>query len=167
MAALVKYEFMCRAIAEAKAVDEVKGYPGQGEAMRVYARQAKNRKLEIDAAEIRLRAERRLGEMIRFQKQTVGLNPGARGNPGGRGAKIVSFPGGRAHPILADVGVDHKLSSRAQKLAGLSANDFEARVASWRNKTERERRGTCGNRLRYRPHDVGSWHKTDMVRCPN
>lgn len=138
MNALVKYDFMCRAIAEAMAVDEVKAIRDKAEAMRVYARQAKNRKLEIDAAEIRLRAERRLGEMICFQKKTAGLNPGARGNPRGRGAKIVSFQNGRAHPTLATVGIDYKLSSRAQKLAGLSANDFEGRVAKWRSKTEQD-----------------------------
>ena len=38
---------------------------------------AKNRHLEIDAAEIRIRAEHRLGELIRAQKETVGV--GTRG----------------------------------------------------------------------------------------
>lgn len=32
--------------------------------MRTYARQAKNRELEVDAAEIPFRAERRLGELL-------------------------------------------------------------------------------------------------------
>ena len=35
-----------------------------------------NRQLEVDAAEIRMRAERRLGELIRAQKETVGLAKG-------------------------------------------------------------------------------------------
>ena len=47
-------------------------------AMQAYARQAKNRELEIYAAEIRMRAERRLGELIRAQKATVGLANGKR-----------------------------------------------------------------------------------------
>jgi hypothetical protein len=38
--------------------------------------------LEADAAEIRLRAERRLGLMIEAQKETVGLNEGGRPKPG-------------------------------------------------------------------------------------
>jgi hypothetical protein len=36
--------------------------------------QAKNKQREVNAAEIRMRAERRIGEMIRAQKETVGLN---------------------------------------------------------------------------------------------
>jgi hypothetical protein len=48
-------------------------------------RQAKNRDLEVDAAEIRIRAERRLGELIKAQKETEGLNQGAA--PGKTGLK--------------------------------------------------------------------------------
>jgi len=36
----------------------------------------KKRNLEADAIEIRLRAERRLGQMISVQKETVGLATG-------------------------------------------------------------------------------------------
>jgi hypothetical protein len=41
--------------------------------MRAYARQAKNKQIEIDASEIRFRAERRLGELMAAQRETVGL----------------------------------------------------------------------------------------------
>jgi hypothetical protein len=44
--------------------------------MQAYTRQIKNKQLEIDAAEIRIRAERRLGEMMREQKETIGLANG-------------------------------------------------------------------------------------------
>ena len=36
--------------------------------MRVYARQAKNKQLEIEAAEIRIRAEHRVGEIMTAQR---------------------------------------------------------------------------------------------------
>jgi hypothetical protein len=47
-------------------------------AMRAYARQAKNKQLEADAAEVRFRAERRIGELMAAQRATVGLNGGGR-----------------------------------------------------------------------------------------
>ena len=48
----------------------------KAEAMRAYARQSRNRQLEIDASEIRFRAERRVGELVQEQKSVVGLNEG-------------------------------------------------------------------------------------------
>ena len=77
----------------------------------VYAKQAKNRGLEVDAAEVRMRVERRLGEIIKAQKDTVGL---AKPGP-----KIATNKVARYLPTLADVGVSHNLSSRAQKLTAV------------------------------------------------
>ena len=66
--ALSRYDVACRALAAAKAVDDVMEIVAHADAVRVYARQAKNRQMEIDAAEIRIRAERRLGELMAAQK---------------------------------------------------------------------------------------------------
>lgn len=100
--------------------------------MRAYARQAKNKQLEVDAAEIRIRSERRLGEMLAQQKETVGLAPG------GRPKKTPSRREEVSQPALAEVGIDHKLSSRAQKLAAVPEREFEADVAEWREKVAAE-----------------------------
>jgi hypothetical protein len=52
------------ALAECRTIDEVKDLHDKAEAMRAYGRMANDVQLEIDASEIRLRAERRLGQML-------------------------------------------------------------------------------------------------------
>src|SRR6516165_5261407 len=82
MTTLVHYDAACRALAEARQVDEVKDTRDKGIAMATYARQAKNRDLEADAVEIRMRATRKLDQLRQAQKGSVGLATG--GEHGGR-----------------------------------------------------------------------------------
>lgn len=138
--ALVKYDAACRAVAEAKATDEAKDLRDKAEAMRVYARQAKNKGLEVDAAEIRMRAERRLGELIKKQKDTVGLNRGGWPTCGAKEEPQV--------PTLAEAGIDKKLSSRAQKLAAVPEAEFEGLIDEWRGRVEKENERVTTNLLR-------------------
>jgi len=127
---LVKYDAACRAIAAAKSVDEVLLIRDKAQAIAAAARIAKNHGMEIDAAEIRIRAERRLGEMIGEQKRTVGLNPGTRPNRQ-HGGTMQEPPSDK--PTLAAVGIDKKLSSRAQAIASIPQEDFEATLAEHRD----------------------------------
>lgn len=144
MSNLVKYDAACRAIAEARTVDEAKGLKDKAAAMQAYARQSKNKQMEIDAAEIRMRAERRLGELIKWQKETVGLNKGGNPNlPTGSKKEPVEKP-----PTLAEVGIDKKLSSRAQKMAAVPEDKFEEMVGEWREKVEQETERVSTNLLR-------------------
>jgi hypothetical protein len=77
---LIRYDAMCHAIAEARAVDEVKDVRDKARALELYYAQAKNRDAEVQAAEIRNRAETRCGELIREQQQAGEL---ARPKAGG------------------------------------------------------------------------------------
>ncbi len=66
---LVRYQAMCKAIADCHSVDEVKGLRDKAKALEVYAQQAQNFEAERKACEIRIRAERRAGELLREMKE--------------------------------------------------------------------------------------------------
>lgn len=134
---LVKYDQACRALAAAHAVDEVKEIRDTAEAIRSYARQAGNKQLEIEASEIRFRAERRIGELMEFKRETGTMAVGAKGNPGGRGAKIVRVGSGPAQ-TLSDVGVGKHLADRARKYAAIPSEKFEQLMATRRQGIARE-----------------------------
>ena len=101
---LAKYEAACRAVAEVSKAKEIRD---KAVAMAVYARQAKNKELEIDAELIRSQAERRLGQLIERQWATEGK---ASGRPKIPSEEVVISPKAK----LADAGIDWKLSSRAR-----------------------------------------------------
>jgi len=119
--ALSRYDVACRALAEAKAVDDIVEIVGQANAVHAYARQAKNRQLEIDAAEIRIRAERRLGELMAAQKATVGAAKG--GGDRKSDHRVGRKPSDR--PTLAEAGIDKNLAHRARTYAAVPQDQFE------------------------------------------
>lgn len=122
MTQLVRYEQARSALAEARSVDEVKDIRDKAEAMRAYARMANDTQLESDATELRLRAERRLGQMLDAEKQAGRLGKGIR--------KCTN----EEHLTLEDVGIDRKLSARSQKIGGIGEQAFEAMVESMRDR---------------------------------
>ena len=139
---LIRYDAACHALAEAKAVDEVRKIRDVSEAMRAYAKQAKNKQLEIDAAEIRFRAERRIGELMQAQRDTVGL---ANGGDAMR-ARVKSGP--EVRPSLAEAGIDKHLADRARKLAAVPAAEFEGMVGEWRGRVQQETERVKTNLIR-------------------
>lgn len=82
---------------------------------------AKDKTFEVDAAEIRMRAVRRLGEMLAAQKAQGGLSKGQLK----QGPVVVTDDRGKSAPKLADAGISKDLSSRAQKLAAVREEDFQ------------------------------------------
>lgn len=120
---LIRYEAARTALAECQRVDEVKDIRDKALAMEAYARQAKDTGLMQMAAEIKVRAERRLGEMLREQKDTVGLAQGRRSD------LVVNNDEVRT-PTLSEIGISRDLSSRSQQLAAMPADHFETAIAS-------------------------------------
>ena len=131
---LVRYDAARAALAECRSVDEVKGWADKAAALQAYGRMAQDKGLEVDAAEIRIRAERRLGELIGAQKAAGGLKPAATLK---RGPVVVADDHGK-RATLADAGISKDLSSRAQKLAAVPAPEFEREVGAWRGRVKAE-----------------------------
>ncbi|CAN5376864.1 hypothetical protein BH10PSE6_BH10PSE6_08650 [soil metagenome] len=124
--ALSRYDVACRAVAAAKAVDDVMEIVAHADAVRVYARQAKDRQMEIDAVEIRIRAERRLGELMAAQKAKGGVNSGTAGQGRPKIGGVPNTPPKHdAPPILAEAGIDKNLAKRARSYAAVPPAQFE------------------------------------------
>jgi N6-adenosine-specific RNA methylase IME4 len=130
--ALPIYDTICRQLAEAVAVDEVKDIHDRAAAMREYARRANNHKMEADAVALRMAAARRLGEMIEAQKQTVGLNRGTAGAGRPSLGGSTENPPKDIRPTLASQGIDKNLAHQARTLAALPEDEFKERVAEAR-----------------------------------
>lgn len=125
MTELVKYDAMCHAIAEAHRIDEVKSIRDKAMAMQEYARQAKNREAEDRCREIRLRAERRTGELIREQQAAGVLATQAAGRPR---QELCVAQDDTYRATLSDYGISRDQSSRWQRLADVPEDEFEEGV---------------------------------------
>lgn len=129
-AGVTLYETLCTALAQAVEVDEVLKVRDAGERMKLYARQARDSTMLADAIELKTRSERRLGEILIEARETGQLNRG------GRPTKTAQAGGGViGAATLAEAGINHNLSSKAQKLAGVPEGDFEAFLERSRIKT--------------------------------
>jgi N6-adenosine-specific RNA methylase IME4 len=120
---LTRYEAARRALAEAHAVDEVKDIRDKALALEAYASQARDSEMQRWAAEIKLRAERRAGELLSEMKEN-----GERHS--GHGDQIAESSQSTPLPTLADLNITGQQSSDWQAIAALPEEKFEAAIAS-------------------------------------
>jgi hypothetical protein len=116
MTALIRYDAARKALAAAHRVDEVKAIRDRAEAVRHYAKQARDLEMQNMACEIRLRAERRAGQLLLDMQK----NPGTRGagRPRKDGSRIRwSKPSTAKTPKLEEIGITKDQSSKWQKIA--------------------------------------------------
>ena len=114
---LAKYDAARYALSVAVEVDEVKDIRDKAAAMAAYARQAQDKELLQWATEIKVRAERRAGQMLAEME----LKPGVKSI----GNVAVPIP-----QTLDEIGISKNQSSRWQKLAAVSNEKFEEAVAA-------------------------------------
>lgn len=120
---LIRYDTARKALAEARAVDEVKDIRDKAAAMSAYARQAKDPDLIAWATEIKIRAERKCGELLR-----EGAKNGERATDGR--PKKPSHDTTVSVPTLSDIGISRDQCSRWEKLADMPEEHFETAVAT-------------------------------------
>jgi len=119
--ALVKFDRAKRALAEAKSIDEVKLVRDQAEALRLYFRQQRDSLImQNDIAEIKLRAERRAGELLAEMERSKGGRPpeNCRHDVGNS----------EYRQALDDSGIDERIAQRWQTEAQVPDEAFEQYV---------------------------------------
>jgi hypothetical protein len=115
---LLNIEAALQLLAEAKTIEEVTEIRSYAEAVRLVARQAKaGLEAQNQAAELKLRAERRAGEMLATME---------------RHQREDNFPKSMAStsdkPTLSDIGVTKDQSSNWQQIASIPESDFEQHI---------------------------------------
>lgn len=124
---LIKYDEACRSLAEARDVDEAKSIADKAVALQAYARQAHNPDLELMAAEIRLRAKLRIGELSKE------LDKAKHGGKGG-GSEIPAPGKVVKSAALKAAGLSTSEAHRCEQLSEIPPKEFETYINQSREK---------------------------------
>jgi hypothetical protein len=110
---LITVDEALHALAEARSPEQLIGLANTAEALRRYAQRARlGMAAQNRCAELRLRAERKLGQYL-------------AGTPRNSGGRPKPVPLRNGFPTLDDLGITRKLSHRAQRLAEIPTKDFD------------------------------------------
>ena len=110
---LISIDDALRALAEARTPEQLIDLANTAETLRRYAQRARlGMAAQNRCADLRLRAERKLGQYLVDRPR----------NSGGRPKPV---PLGNGFPTLDDLGITRKLSHRAQRLVEIPAKDFD------------------------------------------
>lgn len=116
--ALVQLDRAKLALAECKTAMEAKQIADVAEAARVYLERTNASSEAVNrATEVRILAERQMGDFLRQMPKNQGGDPVPHKNR-------VDEP-----PTLAEIGITKKQSARAQKLAEIPADELQDRIA--------------------------------------
>ncbi|BAR61776.1 hypothetical protein [Bradyrhizobium diazoefficiens] len=165
MTELVRYEAARRALAEAVAVDEVAEIRSKAEALRHYARQAGDKTLEIQSAQLRFRAERKMGGLLAAAKEAGQISRGQPPKPAEKNCSeseqfFAEEPISRV--TLEQAGIDRKLSSRAQRLAAMDVAEFEHALARHKEEMESGAGRVAMDLLKIDAEEKGRIHRRDL-----
>lgn len=130
---LVHFDRARQELALAKDIDEIKQIRDKAEALRHYIRQqGASLEMQNQCAEIKIRAERRAGEMLAEMEK----NPGTKGQligPGIIGGNTMQPP---TIPKLEDLGISKMQSHRWQIEADVPEPEFEHHIAEVKSRGE-------------------------------
>lgn len=127
---LALYKDVRAGLAKLVRVDEVKRIRDQASALEFYAYQAKDAQLACHAVEVKLRAARRLGELLKELRKAGRLARGTRGQLNGRSSGgLLKNPPEKNAATLAEQKIDKHLAHTARQLAEVSDHAFEVSLA--------------------------------------
>lgn len=125
MTQLVHYEAARLALDAAVRFDDVMAIKNLAEQAALYAKQASDNELIEKATEIRVRAQRKAGEML-----LQAAEQGQRAKPSDSLKNGPVVAGGDHGPTLSEIGLTKSESSRYQQLAAMPSEHFETAVAT-------------------------------------